>query len=86
LPHDDQNNRDNPSGIRIGFQDVTRRGFKESDIKYLCDLMLAVIKGKRKLAEVKEEVVAFKKQFNKVEYGFNSIEEAIRYLRAKHPR
>ncbi|MEM3560439.1 MAG: serine hydroxymethyltransferase, partial [Nitrososphaerota archaeon] len=81
LPYDDQNNRDNPSGIRIGFQDVTRRGFKESDIKYLCDLMLSIIKGKCKPQEVKEEVIAFKKQFNKIEYGFNSIEEAIKYLR-----
>jgi glycine hydroxymethyltransferase len=80
LPYDDQNNRDNPSGIRIGFQDVTRRGFKESDIKYLCDLMLSIIKGKRKPKEVKEEVIAFKKKFNKIEYGFNSIEEAIKYL------
>ncbi|MCS7114875.1 MAG: serine hydroxymethyltransferase [Candidatus Bathyarchaeota archaeon] len=80
LPYDDQNNRENPSGIRIGFQDVTRRGFKESDIKYLCDLMLDVIKGKRKPKEVREEVIAFKKQFNKVEYGFNSVEEAVKHL------
>lgn len=80
LPYDDQNNRENPSGIRIGFQDVTRRGFRESDIKYLCDLMLSVIKGERKPKEVREEVIAFKKQFNKVEYGFNSVEEAIKYL------
>lgn len=80
LPYDNQNNRENPSGIRIGFQDVTRRGFKESDIKHLCDLMLDVIKYKRKPQEVKEDVIAFKKQFNKVEYGFNSVEEAIKYL------
>ncbi|MBC7130621.1 serine hydroxymethyltransferase [Candidatus Bathyarchaeota archaeon] len=80
LPYDDQNNRDNPSGIRIGFQDVTRRGFKESDIKYLCDLMLDVIKYKRKPQEVKKDVLEFKKQFNKVEYGFNSVKEALEYL------
>ena len=62
-----------PSGIRIGFQVVTRRGFKESDVKHLCDLMLKVIKGTRKPQEVKEELIAFKKQFNKIEYGFNSL-------------
>src|SRR3989304_713010 len=28
LPYDDQDDRDNPSGLRIGFQDVTRRGFR----------------------------------------------------------
>jgi len=80
LPYDNQGDRENPSGIRIGFQDVTRRGFRESDIKYLCDLVLSVIKGKRKPSEVKEEVISFKKQFNKVEYGFQSVEEAIKHL------
>jgi len=81
LPYDNQNNRENPSGIRIGFQDVTRRGFREGDIKHLCDLMLSVIKHKRKPEEVREEVIAFKKEFNKVGYGFNSVEEAIKHLK-----
>jgi glycine hydroxymethyltransferase len=80
LPYDNQNNRENPSGIRLGFQDVTRRGFREGDIKHLCDLMLDVIKYKRRPEEVKKEVIEFKKQFNKVEYGFNSVEEAIRHI------
>ncbi|MEM2440629.1 MAG: serine hydroxymethyltransferase, partial [Candidatus Bathyarchaeia archaeon] len=80
LPYDNQNNRENPSGIRLGFQDVTRRGFRESDIKHLCDLMLSVVKGKRKPAEVREEVIALRKQFNTIKYGFNSIEEAMKYL------
>ncbi|RLI36706.1 serine hydroxymethyltransferase [Candidatus Bathyarchaeota archaeon] len=80
LPYDDQRNREDPSGIRIGFQDVTRRGFRRGDIEYLCDLMLDVIKGRRKPSEVREDVVAFKREFNKVEYGFKSLEEAIEYL------
>jgi glycine hydroxymethyltransferase len=82
LPYDDQNSRENPSGIRIGFQDVTRRGFKEGDIKYLCDLMLDVITGKRKPSEVKEDVIALRKEFDKIEYGFQSIEEAVKYLKS----
>ena len=77
LPYDDQSNRDNPSGLRIGFQDVTRRGLREGDIKHLCDLMLSVITGKRKPSEVKEEVLALKKEFNQVKYGFQNVEEAI---------
>ena len=80
LPYDDQNNRENPSGIRIGFQDVTRRGFDESDIKYLCDLMLDVIKYKRKPEEVKKEVIALRKEHSEIKYGFQSLEEAIEYL------
>jgi glycine hydroxymethyltransferase len=81
LPYNDQNDRDNPSGLRIGFQDVTRRGFREGDIKHLCDLMLSVIKGKRKPSEVKESVVALKKQFNQVKYGFQTVEEALKYAK-----
>jgi glycine hydroxymethyltransferase len=80
LPYDDQSNRDNPSGLRIGFQDVTRRGLREGDIKHLCDLMLSVITGKRKPSEVKEEVLALKKEFNQVKYGFQNVEEAISYI------
>jgi glycine hydroxymethyltransferase len=80
LPYDDQSNRDNPSGLRIGFQDVTRRGFRESDIKHLCNLMLSVIISKRKPSEVKEDVLALKKEFNQVKYGFQNVEEAISYI------
>ena len=81
LPYNDQNDRDNPSGLRIGFQDVTRRGFREGDIKHLCDLMLSVIKGKRKPSEVKESVIALKKEFNQVKYGFQSVEEAVNHIK-----
>ena len=80
LPYDNQDDRDNPSGLRIGFQDVTRRGFKEGDIKYLCDLMISVMKSKRKPAEVKEDVIALKKEFNQVKYGFQNVEEALEYV------
>jgi len=80
LPYNNQNDRDNPSGLRIGFQDITRRGFKEGDIKHLCDLVLSVIRGKRKPSEVKEEVIAMKKEFSQIEYGFQSVEEAVSYI------
>jgi glycine hydroxymethyltransferase len=81
LPYDDQSNRDNPSGLRIGFQDVTRRGFREGDIKHLCDLMLSVIRDKRKPSDVREDVITFKKEFNRVKYGFQSVEEAISHIK-----
>ena len=81
LPYDDQSSKDDPSGLRIGFQDITRRGFGEGDIKHLCDLMLDVIKGKRTPAEVKEDVLAFKKEFSGVKYGFQNVEEALSYIK-----
>ena len=81
LPYDDQSSKENPSGLRIGFQDVTRRGFMEGDIKHLCDLMLDVIKGKRKPAEVKLDVLALKKEFKGVKYGFQNVQEALSYVK-----
>jgi len=81
LPYDDQHNRENPSGIRIGFQDVTRRGFKESDIKHLCDLMLDVVKGKRKPSKVREDTIALRHNFKGIKYGFQSVNEVIDHLK-----
>ena len=78
LPYDDQSTKENPSGLRVGFQDVTRRGFREGDIKHLCDLMLNVIKSKRKPSEVKIDVLALKNEFCGVKYGFQSVEEALK--------
>jgi glycine hydroxymethyltransferase len=81
LPYDNQNNREDPSGLRIGFQDVTRRGFKEGDVKHLCDLMTAVIKGERKPAEVRQDVKALRKEFDRIHYGFQSVAEALEQLK-----
>jgi len=81
LPYDDQSGKDDPSGLRIGFQDVTRRGFREGDIKHLCDLMLDVIKSKRKPVEVKEDVLSLKREFKQVKYGFQNVEEALGYIK-----
>ena len=81
LPYDDQSSKADPSGLRIGFQDITRCGFGTGDVKHLCDLMLDVIKANRTPAQVKEDVLAFKKEFSGVKYGFQSVEEALRYIK-----
>jgi glycine hydroxymethyltransferase len=81
LPYDDQSSKGDPSGLRVGFQDVTRHGMGEGDIKYLCDLMLAMIKGKRKPSEVKLDVIALKKEFGSVKFGFQSLDEALTYIK-----
>jgi len=79
LPYDDPKNKKNPSGLRIGFQEVTRRGFKDDDIKRLCDLMIDVIKGKRKPSDVREDTIALRQSFKEVKYGFQSIDETVKY-------
>jgi len=81
LPYDNQHNRKDPSGLRIGFQDVTRRGFKKGDIECLCSLILDVVKGKRKPAEVRKDVIKLRQSFKEIKYGFQSVNEAKDYLR-----
>ena len=80
LPYDNQHNRSDPSGLRIGFQDVTRRGFQIDDIEYLCSLILDVIKHKRTSSEVKIDVIKLRQSFNVIKYGFQSINEAKEHL------
>ena len=81
LPYDDPNHKENPSGIRVGFQEVTRRGFVEDDVEHLCDLMLGVIKGEKTPLQVREDVMAFRQNFGEIKYGFQSINEAVKYSR-----
>jgi len=81
LPYDNQHNHGDPSGLRIGFQDVTRRGFKENDIERLCSLILDVVKGKRTPAEVRKDVIKLRQSFKDIKYGFQSINEAKEHLR-----
>lgn len=81
LPYDDQSSKENPSGLRVGFHDVTRRGFREGEVKHLCDLILAVIKGNRESKAVKADVLALKKEFCGVKYGFQTVEDALKYVR-----
>ena len=81
LPYDNQHNRGDPSGLRIGFQDVTRRGFKEGDIECICSLMLDVVKGKRTPAEVRKDVIKLRQSFKGIKYGFQTVNEAKEHLR-----
>jgi glycine hydroxymethyltransferase len=83
LPYDNQDNRKDPSGLRIGFQDVTRRGLKKGDIEYLCSLILDVVKGKRKPDEVRKDVIKLRQSFKEIKYGFQSVNEAKEQLK-KH--
>jgi glycine hydroxymethyltransferase len=81
LPYDDQSSKGDPSGLRIGFQDITRRGFREGDVKHLCDLMLEVIKAKRKPSEVKQDIVNLRKEFSQTKFGFQNVAEAVNYIK-----
>ncbi len=76
LPWDDVNRSDDPSGIRVGTQELTRRGLKESHMAEVAELIKkVVVEGK----EVKNEVSEFISSFDTVHYAFRS-DKAYDYI------
>ena len=75
LPWDPPEAVKDPSGIRIGSQEMTRFGMKENDFRELAKLMREVVIDGKDPAEVKKKVVEFRKNFLKVKYGYNVSKE-----------
>ena len=63
LPGDKDPN--NPSGLRVGVQEMTRYGMKETDMQELAALMKAGLEGK----VVKDQVVQLRSRFTEVHYA-----------------
>ncbi|MDN5357019.1 MAG: serine hydroxymethyltransferase [Candidatus Methanomethylophilaceae archaeon] len=68
-----------PSGLRLGSQEMTRVGMKESEMKEVAELIARVVKKKEDPAKVKKDVKALKKQFSNIQYCFNAGEPAYEY-------
>jgi glycine hydroxymethyltransferase len=71
LPWDPVENSDNPSGMRLGTQEMTRVGMKESEMNYIAELFRKVVLEKKDPESVREEVVEFRKDYQKVLYSFD---------------
>ncbi len=67
-----------PSGIRLGVQELTRVGMRESEMTQVAEL-IARICNKDPPAKVKEDVKELKRGFTKIRYCFNEGEEAYRF-------
>lgn len=70
LPWDDIKNTENPSGIRIGVQEVTRIGMKEEEMRRIAEFIDMALKDKKSVKEIREEVKEFKSEFLTVKYTF----------------
>jgi glycine hydroxymethyltransferase len=71
LPWDDVKRSGNPSGLRLGVQEVTRLGMKRSDMDFVAEKMEEVLLRGRDPAEVKKEVAAFMASYQEVKYCFD---------------
>lgn len=54
--------------IRVGTQELTRRGFKDADVQNLAVLVDKALKGEN----VKDAIVEVNKSFNKIHYSFDA--------------
>ena len=70
LPYDDSKKSQNPSGIRIGTQEVTRIGMGKGEMKQIADFIYRGSVKKESPDKLKSEIADFKKQFNEVHYSF----------------
>ena len=68
LPSDDRDNSDNPSGIRIGTQEITRRGLKEKEMDEVAEFIKRVAVGRE---NIKDEVTEFMSQYTTLDYAFS---------------
>ncbi len=62
--------------LRIGVQEITRRGMKEKDMATLAKFFKKTLKDQVPADIIKNEVLEFNCQFNSIEYSFdNQLEE-----------
>ena len=69
LPWDRPEDIKNPSGLRIGVQEVTRWGMKEDDMKVIAEFMKKVIIDGKDPKEIGKEVIEFRKNYLEIHYA-----------------
>jgi glycine hydroxymethyltransferase len=61
----------NPSGIRLGVQEMTRFGMNEKEMKVIAEFFNDVLNENISTVKMKNDVIDFRKNFQKVKYCFS---------------
>ncbi|BAA80972.2 serine hydroxymethyltransferase [Aeropyrum pernix K1] len=77
LPWDPPEAVKDPSGIRIGVQEVTRLGMKHGEMEEIAKLIRKVLIDKEDPKKVAEQVKEFRKQFMKIHYSLDDKDVRI---------
>ena len=74
LPYDPPAAVKDPSGIRLGVQEMTRFGMKEGEMEEIAKFMREVAMDNKDPSEVKKKVIEFRKNFLEVKYTFDGVD------------
>ncbi len=69
LPRD--KDPDRPTGIRLGVQELTRLGMKESEMLEVADLITRVVMKNADVEKIAEDVRAFREEYQTVQFCFD---------------
>ena len=72
---DDKANPENPRGIRLGVQEMTRYGMKEEEMKIIAGFIKEAILDKRDIEIIKNKVAEFRKGFREIGYCLEMLEK-----------
>jgi glycine hydroxymethyltransferase len=79
LPWDDTNKAMNPSGVRLGVQELTRIGFKEGDMVDVAQIFKELAIDKSDPLKIKEKVIDLRKGFKSIHYCFHEGKDPYEY-------
>jgi len=79
MPGDDSRQSQDPSGIRLGSQEMTRIGMKEKDMEIVAEFFKRVLIRKEDPLKVGEDVREFKKDFQTIHYCFQAGTKAYEF-------
>lgn len=70
LPMDPPESVRDPSGLRLGTQELTRLGMGREEMRQIAELMYRVLIKREEPSRVREDVIRLRSQFTKVRYCF----------------
>jgi glycine hydroxymethyltransferase len=85
LPYDLKFNRhfEAPGGIRCGTSECTRLGMTEKNMNDVADLIARVVVKREAPAQVKKDVIEFRRNFQKVHFAFDTARDAYDYIKIR---
>lgn len=71
LPWDDLMKTKDPSGVRLGTQELTRIGMREGEMEEIAGFFKRLLIDNEKIENVKKDVIELKRGFNEVKFSFD---------------